>query len=199
MHGAGICYCARAGRGSPLSVRRACVSSIGFPPAELRRRKHPDTEGNRPQCAGPESTRHQDQRTPGRHPGPGTKGHQKPGTKGHHKPGAKRHPNARTIDTPIWGPTGTPKPGPSAHRHKVMSWAGDGRQGMAPLENTVALVTGASSGIGAATARRLAAEGSGGWPRRGPAVALVARRRDRLVSTKHVGGRDGTGRRAHQP
>lgn len=63
--------------------------------------------------------------------------------------------------------------------------AGPEGPGRDPIEGRVAVVTGASSGIGAATAAHLL--------RAGASVALVGRRTDRLEATARAGGADPAG------
>src|SRR3954471_23009538 len=71
----------------------------------------------------------------------------------------------------------------SSHAHAAGMDSSHERSARPTLERTVALVTGASSGIGEAVARGLAREGA--------TVAILARRRDRLERIAESIGRDG--------
>ena len=78
---------------------------------------------------------------------------------------------------------GMARTGATTHQAWATAANGHHQRMTEQLDNTVALVTGASSGIGAATARELA--------RRGAAVAIAARRLDRLVGLAEEIRQDG--------
>src|SRR3954469_18229781 len=71
----------------------------------------------------------------------------------------------------------------SSHAHAASVTRSQEQRLRPTLERTVALVSGASSGIGEAIARGLAREGA--------TVAILARRRDRLERIAESIGRDG--------